>query len=48
MGKGLEEGNVANDQRLRNIEDLDLKVELHQGINDYGCVYLVLATRMRY
>ena len=50
VGKALdsEEGNVANLQRLPNFEDLDLKIELTQGINDYGCVYLMLVTQMRY
>jgi hypothetical protein len=42
VGKAIQvkEHDVTNIQRIRNFEDMDLKVELHQGISDYGWVYL--------
>jgi hypothetical protein len=39
-GKAIEAHDVTNVQRIRNFEDMGLKVELHQGISDYGWVYL--------
>lgn len=36
VGKAIEEDDVTNVRRIRNFEDMDLKVELYQGISDYG------------
>jgi hypothetical protein len=36
VGKAIEEDVATNVQRIRNFEDMDLNIELHQGISDYG------------